>query len=236
MLPLARTTSSPRLPDLEQMFLALVLLVSGTVTLPQALELGPVSGLGGWTIVISSGAWVLWLLRPYFPRELLWVLLPLMLFAIYASFSLLWGGLTVEGLQNLAVSGGFVGFVLLTARECERSPGLAQGLHRAIDTASVLAALGYTLTVLVEGPGGEIVIGGRQVFMARPFALFATVAVGRQIARWMSGDGRGLWLALWLVALVFLSQSRLAMAACLALFPLAYVAGATAGGSPRPSP
>src|SRR5688500_3036193 len=160
MLPLARPTSPPRAPDLEQMFLALVLLVSGTVTLPQALQLGPVSGLGAWTIAISSGGWVLWLLRPYFPRELLWTLLPLMLFAIYASFTLLWGGLAIEGLQNLAVSAGFVGFVLLTARECERSPALAHVLHRSMDAASVLAGLGYTLTVLLQGQGGEIVVGG----------------------------------------------------------------------------
>src|SRR5688572_29166473 len=230
MIPPAPTPSSPRVPDLDQSFLALVLLVSETVTLPQALDLGVVSGLGAWTILISSGAWMLWLLRPYFPRELVWTLLPLVLFGLFATFSLSWGGLTVEGLQNLAVSAGFAGFVLLAARECERSPGLAQGLHRAMDVASVLAALGYTLTVLLEGPGGEVVIGGRQVFMMRPFALFATVAVARQIARWMSGDGLGLWLALWLLALVFLSHSRLAMAACLALFPLAYLCRVDRGG------
>src|SRR3712207_5445699 len=123
MIPLASTPSSPRVHDSDRSFLTLVLLVSGTVTLPQALNLGPVSGLGGWTIFISSGAWLLWALRPYFPRELLWTLLPLVLFGIFATFSLSWGGLTVEGLQNLAVSAGFAGFVLLAARECERSPG-----------------------------------------------------------------------------------------------------------------
>ena len=126
----------------------------------------------------------------------------------------------VKGLQNLSVSVGFTGFVLLAARERERRPGFAHSLHQALDGASIVAALAYTVTYLKYGEGSDAFIGDRMLFAARPFALFACVAVARQLSRWQAGDWKGFAIAVWLVVLVFLSQSRLAMVACLVQFPL----------------
>jgi O-antigen ligase len=209
------------MPDLDQSFLLMVMWVSGTVNLLQCVELGGTTGLGIWTTAIAAGVWCLWLVRPYYPRELSRVLLPLISFSLYAALSLAWGGVDVKGLQNLSVSIGFTGFVLLAARECERSPAFAFKLHKALDGASIIAAIAYTITFLLFGEGSDAFVGKRMFFAARPFALFAAVAVARQLARWQAGDWKGFAIGVWLVVLVFLSQSRLAMVACLVQFPLA---------------
>ena len=218
-------------PDLVRTFLTLVMLFSGTVMLPQVVSVGGTSGLGVWTILICAGAWVLWSARPYFPREMASVLLPLGFFAVYATTSLAWGGVNVVALQNLAVTVGFLGFVLLGARESERDSDFSRRLHRVLDAASVVAAVGYTVTVLLRGPGGELFVGERPLFLSRPFALFATLAAARQIARWMAGDARGLWMSVWLTGLIVLSHSRLAMVATLALFPLGFFLRGDRGGA-----
>jgi O-antigen ligase len=61
------------------------------------------------------------------------------------------------------------------------------------------------------------------VFLARPFALFAIIAVARQLARFHAGEKAGLVIAIWLTALVFLSQSRLGMLAILVMYPLSFL-------------
>jgi len=210
-----------RMPDWDQSFLLIVMWVSGTVNLLQCVELGGTTGLGMWTTLIGAGVWCLWLVRPYYPRELSRVLLPLICFSLYAALSLIWGGVDVKAMQNLSVSIGFTGFVLLAARECDRRPAFAFKLHKALDGASIITALAYTVTFLLFGQGSDAYVGNRMFFAARPFALFAAVAVARQLARWQAGDWKGFAVGVWLVVLVFLSQSRLAMVACLIQFPLA---------------
>jgi O-antigen ligase len=199
-----RATSIPRLPDFDRLFLLGVMLVSGTVMLPQAVYFGGTSGLGVWTTLVAGGIWAMWLARPYFPRELARVLLPLAVFTLFSVLSLAWGGASIKAFQNLSVILAFMGFILVSARECEFNPAFALQLHRALDAASLIAAIAYSITVIKFGPG-------------------SAVAIGRQLARWQGGEVRGLYLALWLTTLVFLSESRLAMAASLALFPLLYL-------------
>lgn len=209
------------MPDWDRTFLLLVMWVSGTVNLLQCVGLGETTGLGIWTTAVAAGVWCMWLVKPWFPRELSRVLLPLLSLSVYAALSLTWGGVDVKGLQNLSVSIGFTGFILLAARETERSPAFAFSLHRALDGASIVAAAAYSITYLLFGEGSDAIVGTRIIFGGRAFALFAAVAVARQMARWQAGDWKGFAIGLWLVVLVFLSQSRLAMVACLIQFPLA---------------
>jgi hypothetical protein len=210
-----------RMPDLDRSFLLIVMWVCGTVNLMQCVELGGTTGLGIWTTIVGAGVWCLWLVRPYYPRELSRVLLPLITFSAYAALSLIWGGVDVKALQNLSVSLGFTGFVLMAARESERRPAFAFALQKALDGASIIAGVLYSITFLLFGQGSDAIVGHRMFFAARPFALFAAVAVARQLARWQAGDWKGFVVGVWLVVLVFLSQSRLAMVACLVQFPLA---------------
>src|SRR5437763_708383 len=102
---------APRLvlPSAERAFLGLVLVVSGTFTAPQLVSTGATSGLGLWTLGLAGAGLVLWARRPYFPRELLAVLLPLLLFTGWACLSMVWGGDSVPSVQILAVGVGFVG-------------------------------------------------------------------------------------------------------------------------------
>ena len=225
MHPIALPSPTTKLPAPERLFLLVTLMISGTVTLPQLVPAGLMSGLGLWTVVAGGLAWGLWTMKPRAPRAVLPAAVPLAAFTGFAALSPLWGfGYGTVGIQLLAVTVGFLGFVLLTAREAAARPAFADAVLRALDFASVTAAVGYTLTFLAFGPGGDAFVGGRPAFLARPFALFAIIAVARQLGRFHAGERAGLGVALWLTGLVFLSQSRLGMVMVLLLFPASFAA------------
>lgn len=210
-------TRSGRGLDPVWLFLLAAMLLAGLVTIPQRYSLGPVSGGGGLTILLCAGAWVLWFVRPYFPSRHVPLLLPLLLFLLYAAGSMLWYQVSFKGLQNLAVTLGFFGLALLTARETRRDGELAHKLHWCLDAATLFAALVYAAAVATQGMGAD----SDRFILARPFALFALAGVARQLALWQAGDRPGFVKAGLLVTLIFLSVSRVALVAALMLFPLA---------------
>src|SRR5688572_11291600 len=152
---LADLSNSRRLPPLSWLLLGGIILLGGAVTLPQKLQAGPVSGLGAATILGCGGAWLLWLCRPYLPREHLKFLLPLLMFNFYAVSSLLWYPASTKALQLLCVSLGFFGFVLLAARETELSPRFADRLHKLLDYATLFSTVAYAVSVGLFGMGAE---------------------------------------------------------------------------------
>jgi O-antigen ligase len=212
---LAPNLSIPRVPPGWRLLLIGAILVCGLVTLPQSVQFGSVSGLGALTILWCIAAWGFWAARPWLPGEFRAPLLPLLLFTVCCFGSMLWYPPGVKGLQVVAVTVGFFGFILLTARHVEESPELAGAIYRALDAATIFAAALYAATVVVWGLGND------QVVFARSFALFALFGVARQLARWQAGSRSGLPLAALLTGVIFLSVSRTALVAALALFPLA---------------
>lgn len=201
-------------------FLVAAMLLAGTVTIPQErLQLGPVTGGGALTLLVCGGAWLLWFARPYFPPRHVPLLLPLLLFVVYAAGSMLWYEVSFKGLQILAVLVGFFGLALLTARETRRDANLARLLHRCLDAGTLFAAVVYTASVALYGLGAD---DGRFV-LARPFALFALAGVARQLSLWQAGKRAGLIAAGLLVGVIFLSVSRVALVAAVMLFPLAAI-------------
>ena len=215
MTTIAHHYTSPRVPPLWRLLLVGVVLVCGTVTLPQRIPLGGVSGLGALTILWCVGVWAVWLGRPYFPAEFARTLLPLALFNVLCVGSMLWYPPGMKGLQVLAVGAGFLGFILVAARHVEASPALAASVHRALDVATVFGVIVYAASVAAYGMGTDAVI------LARPFALFALLGVARQLGRWQARECGGLVFAGLIVGVIFLSLSRTALVAALALFPLA---------------
>lgn len=208
-------TAARRAPDVSFMFLALALLIAGTVNLPQMVEVGPVSGGGALSILLCSGAWLLWLARPTLRREHVPVLLPLIFFCVLAVGSMGWFLASMKGLQLLCVLAGFLGFTLLTAREVEADPRLAVRLHRVLDVATWFATALYAFSVVGHGLGAENLI------LPRPYALFALVGIARQLSIWQRGDWRGFLGAAVITAVILASVSRVALVAALILFPLA---------------
>jgi O-antigen ligase len=210
---------TPRRPlEPAGLFLVAAMLLAGLVTIPQErLQLGPVTGGGALTLLICGGAWLLWFVRPYFPPRHIPPLLPLLLFLLYAAGSMAWYEVSFKGLQNLAVTLGFFGLILLAARETRRDARLARLLHRCLDAGTLFAAAVYTASVALEGMGAD---DGRFV-LARPFALFALAGVARQLSLWQAGRRIGLVAAGLLVGVIFLSVSRVALVAAVMLFPLA---------------
>lgn len=212
---ITHSIATSRVPPAWRMLLIGVVLVCGTVTLPQRVWLGGVSGLGALTILWCAAAWSVWLGRPYFPAEFSRPLLPLVLFNVLCAGSMLWYPPEVKGLQVLAVGAGFLAFVLVAARHAEGSPEFAASIYRALDAATVLSATLYAASVAAHGMGTD------KVILARSFALFALLGVARQLGRWQAGERGGLTLAALLTGVVFLSLSRTALVAALALFPVA---------------
>lgn len=217
-------TAARRAPDVSFLFLALALLIGGTVNLPQMVEVGPVSGGGALSILLCGGAWLLWVARPTLRREHVPVLLPLIFFCVLAVGSMGWFVASTKGLQLLCVLAGFLGFTLLSAREVESDPRLAVRLHRVLDVATWFATATYAASLLNHGIGNEAFV------LPRPFALFALIGIARQLSIWQRGDWRGFVGAAVITAVILLSVSRVALVAALILFPVAAVVRGDAKG------
>src|SRR5688500_3202195 len=114
------------IPDLARLLLYGAILLAGTVSLPQNFSVtGATTALGAASVAICGAAWVLWLARPRVSTAHLSVVLPLLLFAVLATGSVLWSPVTVKGLQLLCVLLEFVGLVVLATRAVEDDPLVA---------------------------------------------------------------------------------------------------------------
>ena len=201
-------------PDAARVLLLIVLLVTGTVDFTRGVSVGGITALGAFTLAGCGAAWAFWITRPYLPTDLLKPLLPLVLFELYAVGSMSWYSPGPKGLQLLAVGLAFLGLILLTARETDRDPALADDLHIILLITSVPAVLLYFYAVEDGGLAADGLVN------ARPFALYAMVALAVAVARWRAG---GIGYLVWggvIVLAVFLSLSRTALVACLLLFPI----------------
>lgn len=203
------------MPNAGQILLLGTVLLAGMVSLPQEFDVGPVTGLGAASAAICCASWLLWFARPRLNRIHLPVLLPLMMFALYAAGSLLWFQVSVKGLQLLCVLLAFVGLTVLATREVEENPGFARVLNRALDAVTWFATALYAVSIARDGLGAETII------LARPYALFVLIGLARQLAIWQAGDNRGLVGAGIICAVVLASISRTALAAALVMVPLA---------------
>jgi O-antigen ligase len=203
------------LPNLARLLLLAIIAICGTVTLPQRLQVGPVTGLALLSIGFCTTAWVLWLAKPWFPLDRWPMLVPMLLFTVYSIGSMLWFAPTEKGLQVLAVMVGFFGIMLLTARETELKPRIAFEIYRLLDWGLLFSSVVYLASVPTHGAGND------QYIMARAYALFAIFGVARQLAAWRSGDWRGFWFAAAITAVLVISVSRTAMVAAMLMFPLA---------------
>jgi hypothetical protein len=210
--------------DAPRILLFAAVLFAGLVSLPQEVDVGPVTGLGAASAVSCAAAWVLWFARPRLSREHVPVLLPLVLFAVLAVGSLLWSPVGTKGLQLLCVLVGFAALVLVTTREVEDDPALAHRLHRALDVGTWFATAVYAASIVRDGLGADSMI------LARPYALFVLLGLARQLAIWQSGDRRGLAGAAVIVAVLLGSISRTALVAALVMVPFAAAVRGNARG------
>jgi O-antigen ligase len=204
-------------PDAARVLLLTVLLVTGTVDFTRGVSIGGITALGAFTLAGCGAAWAFWITRPYLPMDLLKPLLPLVLFELYAVGSMSWYSPGPKGLQLLAVGLAFLGLILLTARETDRDAALADDLHKVLLITSVPAVLLYFYAVEDGGLAADGLVN------ARPFALYAMVALAVAVARWRAGGREGMGYLVWggvIVLAVFLSLSRTALVACLLLFPI----------------
>jgi O-antigen ligase len=202
-------------PRAPHVLLCALLALCGTVDFLRFINKdGGITGLGALTILGCGAAWGLWLARPYLPHDLLKPLLPLIMFEFYAVGSLLWYSASGSALELLAVGMAFLGLILLTARETDRDPALAERLHRVLLISSGFAVGVYLFAALFAGPSLDWMNN------ARAFALYAMAPVAVAVARWRAGRTRCLIWAGIIVLAVFLSLSRTALVACLLLFPL----------------
>jgi O-antigen ligase len=215
--PLARQFDPRGMPDFGRSLLLLAMAICGLVTLPQAVQIpiGPVSGLAMASMAICAAAWMLWGTKPWYPLEQWPILLPLALFSVFCIGSLLWYAPAMKGLQLLAVMAAFVGILLVTAREVERSPGIVVTLYRVLDGGILFSSAVYLSSIPTHGLGNEDFIH------ARSYALFALFSVARHLAAWRCGKPSAFWIAAAITAVIVLSVSRTAMIAAMLMFPLA---------------
>jgi O-antigen ligase len=202
-------------PDAASAVLFGIVIISGFIDSVRAIPSGGISGGGLVTLAGCGAAWCVWLTRPTLPSYLAKVLLPLIMFEVYALGSLMWYLPGVSGLQQLSVYLSFLGFILLAAREAEARPAMAAQLHGGILAGSAIAVALYLVVCGRGGLGAEGLVG------ARSYGLYALTPLAVAVAWWRAGRWNALAWAAVLMIVLLLSMSRTAMVMGLLLFPLA---------------
>jgi O-antigen ligase len=199
----------------------LVIIASGLVDLPGQFSIGAISIEGILSILYLLSGTLLLLLMPtrgslFSARQA-----PLLVFGSLAGISLAWSSAPLVGFQNIVALGTFL--VLLRVSEAaatlDRSFGI--WIDRAMRYSALLAAAIYAGSLVWFGPGTSQILG------ARSFSVFALFGVANLLAKWRYGHHWAMWAAIALTLLIGASQSRLALAIAIILFPLAQFPGAS---------
>jgi len=193
-----------------------IMLASALTDWPRIVSFGPVTLLGAFTIIYAM-AGILLSVGHRRSRSAALTLRPFMWFVAWTAISFIWYPPTIEGLQNVAVFVGFAALASAAAGVFAVAPWSSDDLFKWFDRAIYLSVFLYLVTVVVDGPGTDLLMS------ARGFALFAMLGVARGLAVFRYESRRGAFMIGVVVVAVMLSLSRTALAICFLLVPLAWL-------------
>jgi O-antigen ligase len=204
--------------------IALSLLVSSLIDIPQHIHIGPTSGQGFESVALVA---LLALLCLNDGRSspggagigFLW---PIALFVMWTFASFLWGSVTQQGLQNGLVYLGFAEMLLVAATAGRWAPDMTfQVMNAAFGVAAAIGCSLYAASFVIAGHGNRLVVS------PRPFGLFGVLVVAWFMAGYVSGSRRAGVVVAITVLLTLVSLSRSALAAQLIVIMLAWIGTTT---------
>jgi len=200
-----------------------VVLIAALNDVPQRLHVGPTTGQGVETLALL-GIMVLVCLNGYAAggvpdRARFW---PLVLFVAWCVASFTWGGVSQEGIQNVAVYAAFLGMLVISASVGRWRPSESfRAVSIGFRIAAVVGLTLYFLSVVIEGGGNPN--GSRLIMSPRPFALFGVILVAWFTAAHLRGERSAKWFIVATLLVTTLSLSRSGLAAQFACIALGYL-------------
>lgn len=190
----------------------LILGFSSLVDMPGRIHLTRVSAQG-WETLGTAGICLLLILGRFsVSRHVLRIITPLILFVTWALItSALHGGIPAQGVQNLAVYGGFLGLIVITSQRVRAKPDELKVIARVLTVSTAVAAALYLVTRPL--PAGAA-MGDRS------YGLYGLVGVAWFMASYRQANRAGLIRALLITGVIGLSLSRTALTASLLLLAL----------------
>lgn len=204
---------------------AAVLLISSSVDILIHFDTGAVSLMGAVTIVVSVGSWLLWLVGPIGRRYAFATIWPMILYGLWSLFSasaLYRPG--VASIQNLLVTLGFIGLILLSASESGQSPVTYERVGRLLGISTWVATALYVLRPILGALDPRFAMGHRS------FALFALLGLAWFLAESRYGASRSFLHVALVTLLIVVSLSRTAMAVAGIIFIISRFSPSKAGG------
>lgn len=216
----ARTIPRAALPDLPvhgvaKAFALGILFFSGLVDLPRAVQVGPVTSHALLTIGYYLGAAALLVVMPVIELPAPRKTLPMLIFLFWAMASLCWTPAPLNGMQNILAIGALPLLIFVGEAAASTAPEFGTWFLKWLNRSVVLATLIYATSVLLTGAGTNELIG------ARSYGLYSLLGVAVSLAAWRYGSKLALCWGAFIVALVGVSESRLALGIGIALFPIA---------------
>ncbi|MBW4685948.1 MAG: O-antigen ligase family protein [Komarekiella atlantica HA4396-MV6] len=202
-----------------QNILSITLFICGLTDFLRVFRLGGITALGILTLILAPTTWVLVFIRSKMPKVVL-VASWLVLFVIFALIDWLWHYSTlslVTTIQNLSLYIAFVGFVVLSTIQSNRTFDLPKYISQSFPTAIKISVGLYGLSLIINGPGASLIMGPRS------FALFAIIGIAWCLAAWRYRLPGGLLWASFTIMAIALSFSRTALLIALILFPLSQI-------------
>jgi O-antigen ligase len=204
-----------------QNILSITLLLCGLTDFLRIFRLGGITALGILTLIVAPISWILVFTRSKIPKAVL-VVSSLVLFIIFALLDWLWHYSTlsksiVTVVQNLSLYIAFVGFVVLSTIQSNRTFDPPNYISKSFPRAIKISVGLYGLSLLIFGPGTGLIMGPRS------FALFAIIGMAWYLAAWRYHLPGGLLWASFTIIAIALSFSRTALLIALLLFPLSQI-------------
>ena len=213
VLGLCALVASKHLP-LAGMLAAGTILLSALIDMPRNLGLGAMSGLGLMTLAVAAAGTFVAIIDP--PARTAGPPLGFVFFAAWCAAGLLWGGVSVVGIQATIAVTCFLVSIAVGAAAVKTTRGRA-AVELSLTLMAVISCMMYLATLLVKG------VGEAWFFSPRSFALAALVSLAWSLALVRYGSRHAIWLVIGLALAILFSLSRTAFAIALIITPLAAV-------------
>ena len=134
---------------LVKLFATGILMFSGLVDMPRAIEIGSVTSQAYLTVGYYCVAAVLLIMTPVADARVPWRMLPFAGFLLWAMTSLLWSPARANGVQNILAAGAFPLLVFLGEGTASVVPSFGFWLEKWFLRSIFLATCIYAISVMV---------------------------------------------------------------------------------------
>lgn len=203
-------------PRQSYYILAVFMFLSCLIDLFNFIQIGPLSFTGITTIIYVIIIAIILVANVLNGDQFHSVIWPILIFCIWVTLTVFWGGISVTGIQNILAIYALVGSIVVSYQLSRNYHIYAQNLLRFFKRFLWVPAVIYLISLVIDGIGTNIFIHSRSFAILAAFgcAIYLVPSIyKRQIP----------FVPLVLIVLIGLSMSRAAMVCAMVMIVAGYL-------------